>query len=91
MLGALIALIVLLCCGQMVGWNPTWRTFGVTPLEPHFFDMHVPIDYAMCASKGIDPYAPRACNWRISIFPQYGFGSIILGTQGQMRLGFLWG
>jgi hypothetical protein len=61
-LGTLIALIVLLCFGQMVGWNPTWRTVGVTPLEPHFFDMHVPIDYATCAAKGIDPYIPHACN-----------------------------
>ena len=43
----------------MVGWNPTWRTFGVTPLEPH---LHVPIDYATCAAKGIDPYVPHACN-----------------------------
>ena len=60
--GALAALIALLCFGQLVGWDATWRTFGVTPLEPHFFDMHVPIDYAICASRGIDPYIPHACN-----------------------------
>jgi hypothetical protein len=61
-LGALIALFVLLCFGQTVGWNPTWRAVGVTPLDPHFFDMHVPIDYATCAARGIDPYIPHACN-----------------------------
>jgi hypothetical protein len=61
-LGALVALIALLCFGKLVGWDATWRAFGVTPLEPHFFDMHVPIDYAVCAAKGIDPYVPHACN-----------------------------
>lgn len=61
-LGLLVALTTLLCCGQLVGWNATWRTFGVTPLEPRFFDMDVTIDYATCASKGIDPYIPHACN-----------------------------
>jgi hypothetical protein len=60
--GALAALIVLLCLGQSVGWEATWRTFDVTPLAPHFFDTHVPIDYAECAAKGVDPYVPRACN-----------------------------
>ena len=60
--GVLITLIVLLCFGQLVGWDSTWSTFGVTPLQPHFFDMHVVIDYATCASKGGDPYVPQACN-----------------------------
>ena len=49
-LGALIFLIILLCGEQLVGWDPTWRAFGVTPLQPHFFDMHVPLDYATCAA-----------------------------------------
>jgi hypothetical protein len=61
-LGVLAILIALLCFGHLAGWDATWRTFGVTPLEPHFFDMHVPIDYAICASNGIDPYVPHACN-----------------------------
>ncbi len=61
-LGALSALIVLLCLGQIVGWDATWRTFGVTSLQPPFFDTHVVIDYAKCASQGVDPYIPHACN-----------------------------
>jgi hypothetical protein len=48
--------------GQVVGWAPTWRAIGVTPLQPPFFDMHVINDYLACAWKGIDPYAPRACS-----------------------------
>ena len=60
--GVVTTLIVLLCLGHMVGWNATWRSFGVTPLQPPFFDTHVVIDYADCASKGIDPYIPHACN-----------------------------
>jgi hypothetical protein len=54
--GALLAL------GRVVGWDPTWRTLGVTPLQPPFFDMHVINDYAACAWKGVDAYAPHACN-----------------------------
>jgi hypothetical protein len=56
------SLIILLCLGYMFGWNPTWQSLGVTPLPPPFFDTHVVIDYADCASKGIDPYRPHACN-----------------------------
>jgi hypothetical protein len=52
----------LLTLGHIVGWDPTWRTFGVTPLQPPFFDMHVVNDYAACASAGMDAYAPHACN-----------------------------
>lgn len=61
-LGLFVALIALFGLHYSVGWNATWRTLGVTPLEPHFFDMHVMIDYAACAAKGIDPYIPHACN-----------------------------
>lgn len=57
--GAAIALLVL---GRVAGWDPTWRAFGVTPLQPPFFDMHVINDYAACAWKGVDAYAPKACN-----------------------------
>jgi hypothetical protein len=59
LVGAAVALIAL--C-QVVGWDPTWRAFGVTPLHPPFFDMHVINDYAACAGKGVDPYAFHACN-----------------------------
>lgn len=60
--GMLVALVTLLLLGRAVGWDPTWRAFGVTPLQPPFFDMHVINDYAACASIGVDPYAPHACN-----------------------------
>jgi hypothetical protein len=52
----------LLALGGVFGWDPTWRTFGVTPLQPPFFDMHVINDYAACVWKGVDAYAPHACN-----------------------------
>jgi len=61
-LGIIATAVALLALGHVVGWDPTWRTFGVTPLQPPFFDMHVVNDYAACARKGIDAYAPRACN-----------------------------
>jgi hypothetical protein len=54
--------IVLFALGRSVGWNAAWRAFGVTPLQPPFFDMHVINDYAACAAKGMDAYAPAACN-----------------------------
>src|SRR5262245_57881958 len=66
--GVLVALgligfaMILLAFGQTAGWNATWRAFGVTPLQPPFFDMHVINDYAACAAKGIDAYAPHACS-----------------------------
>ena len=52
----------MLALGRVVGWEPTWRTLGVTPLQPPFFDMHVINDYAACAWRGVDVYTPRACN-----------------------------
>ena len=60
--GVLVTLIALLCLGQVVGWDPIWSAIGVTPLQPHFFDMHVIIDYAACAAKGFDAYVPHSCN-----------------------------
>jgi hypothetical protein len=61
-LGIVGAAVALLELGRVVGWDPTWRAFGVTPLQPPFFDMHVINDYAACAWKGVDAYAPHACN-----------------------------
>jgi hypothetical protein len=61
-LGSVGAAVGLLALAQVVGWEPTWRASGVTPLQPSFFDMHVINDYAACASKGVDAYAPHACN-----------------------------
>ena len=60
--GMLLTLVVLLWSGHAIGWDATWRGFDVTPLQPHFFDMHVPLDYAACAAKGVDPYIPHSCN-----------------------------
>jgi hypothetical protein len=61
-LGIVSIAIALLALGRVVGWDPTWRALGVTPLQPPFFDMHVINDYAACAWKGVDAYEPRACN-----------------------------
>jgi len=61
-LGIVGAAVALLALGHVIGWDPTWRAFGVTPLRPPFFDMHVINDYAACARKGIDAYTPHACN-----------------------------
>jgi hypothetical protein len=61
-LGMVAAAITLLAMGNKLGWNATWRSFGVTPLQPEFFDMHVINDYAACAAAGVDAYAPQACN-----------------------------
>jgi len=60
--GLLVTLAVLICSGRAVGWDATWRSFGVTPLQPPFFDMHVVLDYAACAAKGLDAYLPHSCN-----------------------------
>ncbi len=60
-LGLLVTAIVLLALGGVVGWDPAWRAFGVTPLHPPFADMHIINAYAACARKGIDPYVPHSC------------------------------
>lgn len=60
--GMLATAFWMLMLGRIVGWDPVWRAFGVTPLQPPFFDMHIINDYAACASRGVDPYAPQACN-----------------------------
>jgi hypothetical protein len=60
--GVLVTLTVLICFGRVVGWDAIWSSIGVTPLQPHFFDMHVIIDYAACAAKGFDAYVPHSCN-----------------------------
>ena len=61
-LGLIGLTIVLLAFGQIVGWDATWRAFGVTPLQPPFFDMHIINDYAACAAKGSDAYIPHSCS-----------------------------
>jgi hypothetical protein len=66
--GAVVALglagfaMILLSFSQIFGWDVTWRAFGVTPLQPPFFDMYVINEYAACAAKGADPYIPRSCS-----------------------------
>jgi hypothetical protein len=61
-LGLIGLTMILLAFGQIVGWDATWRAFGVTPLQPPFFDMHVVNDYAACAAKGSDAYIPHSCS-----------------------------
>ena len=60
----LLALFVLLGLGHLVGWSPTWRSVGVTPLEPHFFDMHAVTDHVECAAKAFDAYSLNSCDPR---------------------------
>jgi hypothetical protein len=43
-----VVLFALLYFGNTVGWDLTWRSFGVTPLHPLFFDMHAVTDHAAC-------------------------------------------
>ena len=62
--GSSIAVFVLFGLGHLVGWSPTWRSVGVTPLEPHFFDMHAVTDHAECAAKGFDAYSLNSCDPR---------------------------
>lgn len=62
LLGTAAAAFLLLALGSAVGWDPSWRALGVTPLQPRFFDMHVINDYAACAQKGSGVYTPHACN-----------------------------
>ena len=61
-LGLIAATATLFALVQTVGWDPAWRAFGVTPLQPPFYDMHIINDYAACASRGVDAYVPQACN-----------------------------
>ena len=61
-LGLIGLTMILLAFGRIVGWDATWRAFGVTPLQPPFFDMHIINDYAACAAKGMDAYVPHSCN-----------------------------
>src|SRR5262245_8854778 len=61
-LGLIGLAMILLAFGQIVGWDATWRAFGVTPLQPQFFDMHVINNYAACAAKGFDAYIPHSCS-----------------------------
>ncbi len=61
-LGIIATAVAIFFLVSVFGWDTTWRAFGVTPLQPPFFDMHVINDYAECAKNGVDAYAPRACN-----------------------------
>jgi Glycosyltransferase family 87 len=55
------ALLALLCFGHWFGWDLTWRSFGVDPLHPFFFDSHAITDHAECAIKGFNPYVLTPC------------------------------
>lgn len=58
---ALAALIALLALGYATGWDATWRSVGVTPLKPHFFDMHAVTDQAACSAQGYNAYEVNSC------------------------------
>ena len=62
MAGLLIALSLGLFLDYLSDWEATWRTFGVTPLKPHFYDTHALTDHIECASKGFDAYVRTSCN-----------------------------
>jgi hypothetical protein len=55
------AAIAIVALNAFAGWNATWRSFGVVPLEPHFFDMRAVTDHAACAAKGFDAYTITPC------------------------------
>ena len=57
----LAALIALLALGNETGWDATWRAVGVTPLKPHFFDMHAVTDQAACSAQGYNAYEVNSC------------------------------
>jgi Glycosyltransferase family 87 len=77
------ALLVLLCSGYWLGWDPTWRSLGVTPLQPHFFDMHALTDHAACTSKGFNAYALNPCDPRTTFnYPPVWLWLGYLGIDG---------
>ena len=78
----------LLVLGQVVGWDPTWRALGVTPLQPPFFDMHVINDYAACARKESMRMRCMRATRTTSIFRRPGCGSAFSGSMGRTRPGF---
>lgn len=81
-LGIVGTAVVLLALGRVVGWDPTWRAFGVTPLQPPFVDMHIINDYAACAWKGVDAYAPQACDGATFNIPPTWLWLGFLGVDG---------
>jgi hypothetical protein len=87
-LGLVGTVIVLLALGRVAGWDPTWRAFGVTPLQPPFFDMHVINDYAACAARGVDPYAPQACHGDNFNIPRLGSGWALSESGERPLIGF---
>src|SRR2546430_15252507 len=88
-LGLVALTVALVALGRAVGWDATWRAFGVTPLQPPFFDMHIINDYAACAAKGFDAYIPHSCNGgNFNIPPTWlWLGSLgISGTDSDLML-----
>jgi hypothetical protein len=58
----IVTLGTLLFSGSWIGWDLTWRSFGVTPLHPYFFDMHALTDHVACAKQGFNPYELNTCD-----------------------------
>src|SRR5579862_4966033 len=58
----LATLGTLLFFGNWIGWDLTWRSFGVTPLHPYFFDMHALTDHVACSTQGFNAYELNTCD-----------------------------
>src|SRR5690242_5721496 len=56
-----VVLLAMLFFGHWLGWDLAWRSFGVEPLHPEFFDSHAITDHAACAAKGFDAYVLTPC------------------------------
>jgi hypothetical protein len=61
----IVTLGALLFFGNWIGWDLTWRSFGVTPLHPYFFDMHALTDHVACSMQGFNAYELNTCDPRI--------------------------
>jgi hypothetical protein len=87
-LGIAAAAIALLVLGRLVGWDPTWRALGVTPLQPPFFDMHV-IDDSRLA-RGKEPMRMRhmRATQTTSISRRPGCGWAFSVSMARARSGF---
>ncbi len=59
-----LAVAGIVCLGYLTSWEAAWRSFGVTPLQPHFYDMRAVTDHAFCAARGFDAYVLNACDPR---------------------------
>lgn len=55
-------ILMLICFGELAGWERAWRVFGVAALKLPFGDMHHVTDHAACMVKGFDAYFINSCD-----------------------------